>query len=189
VELSLLGGDDLVKVHKDIPVPLWIDGGAGNDRLEGGDGNDVLLGGAGNDDLFARDGNDVVIGGDGADVLDGGDGRDLLIGGLHEDRLHAGADDDILIGGYTAHDNNLAALDAIMAIWTSANSFAARVAALTNPGGYLEAGVTVFDDDAADHIIGTAGRDLAFADTSRDFDGVKDTISLSSSQDTLIALN
>jgi Ca2+-binding RTX toxin-like protein len=149
----------------------------------------MLLGGDGDDDLFGAGGEDVLLGGAGRDILDGGSDRDLLIGGLNEDRLQGGTDDDILIGGYTAHDADLAKLDAIMAIWGSADSFNARVATLTSPGGLLVAGETVFDDDAADHIIGAAGRDLAFADTTKNWDGVKDTISLSSSQDTLIALN
>jgi hypothetical protein len=111
------------------------------------------------------------------------------VGGVNEDRLHGGTDDDILIGGYTTHDGDLAALDAIMSIWGSSDSFNGRVASLTSPGGLLVPELTVFDDNAADHVIGAAGRDLAFADTSKNFDGVKDTISLSSSQDVLVALN
>ncbi|WP_370684511.1 calcium-binding protein, partial [Nostoc sp. KVJ20] len=40
-----------------------LNGGAGNDNLEGGDGNDVLTGGIGNDNLDGGDGNDVLNGG------------------------------------------------------------------------------------------------------------------------------
>jgi hypothetical protein len=68
-------------------------GGAGNDRLKGGCGPNVLLGGA-------RD--------------------DLLVGGTGADRLVGNAKDDILIAGTTPFDGNSneAALAAIMAEWT-----------------------------------------------------------------------
>jgi Ca2+-binding RTX toxin-like protein len=53
-----------------------LDGGAGNDELFGGDGNDTLIGGAGDDELFGEGGNDTLIGGTGANLLDGGAGTD-----------------------------------------------------------------------------------------------------------------
>jgi Ca2+-binding RTX toxin-like protein len=207
IQVRTRGGHDVVVTTSNVVETMTIDGGAGNDllvggggenliiggtghdTLYGGSGDDVLLGGDGDDDLMGHAGNDVLIGGAGRDILDGGVGRDLLVGGVNEDRLHGGTDDDILIGGYTAHDGDLAALDAIMTIWGSSASFSSRVASLTSPGGLLVPELTVFDDNAADHVIGAAGRDLAFADTSKSFDGVKDTISLSSSQDVLVALN
>ena len=207
IQVRTRGGHDIVVTTSNVNETMTIDGGAGNDLLTGGggenlilggtghdtlyggSGDDMLLGGDGDDDLMGRAGNDVLIGGAGRDILDGGVGRDLLVGGVNEDRLHGGTDDDILIGGYTSHDGDLAALDAIMSIWGSSASFNSRVASLTSPGGLLVPELTVFDDNAADHVIGAAGRDLAFADTSKSFDGVKDTISLSSSQDVLVALN
>src|SRR4029453_5785548 len=60
-------------------------------------------------------------------ALAGGDGRDLLIGGLDADTLDGGADDDILIAGTTAHDADDAALNQILAEWTSARSYQSRV--------------------------------------------------------------
>ncbi|MBA3485549.1 MAG: hypothetical protein H0T51_27460, partial [Pirellulales bacterium] len=207
IQVRTRGGHDVVVTTSNVLETMTIDGGAGNDLLVGGGGenlilggtghdtlyggagDDVLLGGDGDDDLMGRGGNDVLVGGAGRDIMDGGVGRDLLIGGANEDRLHGGTDDDILIGGYTAHDGDLGALDAIMTIWGSAASFESRGASLTGSGGLLVPEATVFDDNAADHVIGSAGRDLAFADTSNNFVGVKDTISLSSSQDVLVALN
>jgi Ca2+-binding RTX toxin-like protein len=207
IQVRTRGGHDVVVTTSNVNETMTIDGGAGNDLLTGGGGtnlilggsghdtlyggcgDDVLLGGTGNDDLFGNAGDDVLVGGDGNDMLYGGSGRDLLIGSLDNDRLDGGDDDDILIGGYTVHDNNIVALDAIMAIWGSSASFNTRVNTLKGAGGLLEAGVTVFDDDDSDNIIGGSGRDLAFADTSKNFDGVKDTTSLSSSQDVLVALN
>jgi hypothetical protein len=207
IQVYTRGGHDIVVTTPNVVTSMRIEGGAGNDLLNGGGGanlilggvghdslfgggaDDVLLGGDGNDDLFGFGGNDILVGGNGSDMLFGGTGRDLLIGSLDSDLLNGGGDDDILIGGVTIHDNDLAALDAIMAVWGSSADFTTRVNTLKNPGGLLEAGVAVFDDDAGDVIIGASGRDLAYGDTSRQWDGVKDSISLQSSQDVLVALN
>ena len=206
IQIRTRGGNDIVYTSPSIMKTMTIDGGSGNDLLTGGGGrnliyggtgndalygdggDDLLFGGDGNDDLCGGDGNDVLIGGNGNDVLQGGNGRDLLVGGDNQDTLDSGADDDILVGGYTLHDNNVSALDAVMAIWGSSASFSSRVATLTNPGGLLQAGVKVFDDDDADSLVGNAGRDLYFGDNSKVGDHVKDSISLQGTQDQLIAL-
>ncbi|MET0310721.1 MAG: calcium-binding protein, partial [Burkholderiaceae bacterium] len=51
------------------------------DTLEGGEGNDVLDGSGGDDLLAGGVGNDTLFGGRGNDVLDGGGGNDLAVGG------------------------------------------------------------------------------------------------------------
>jgi Ca2+-binding RTX toxin-like protein len=132
-------GDDDIQVAGSISVPVWIYGGPGNDRLKGGGGNDVL------------------IGGDGDDLLVGGGGRDLLIGGSGADRLVGNADDDILIAGLLTTQNNDAALTAIMAEWTSSQTYSQRVASLQS--SYLTADVTVLDDNAVDVLTGSTGQD------------------------------
>jgi Ca2+-binding RTX toxin-like protein len=178
------GGNDLLTGGGGRNVIL---GGTGNDVLYGAAGDDVLLGGDGNDDLFGAGGNVVIVGGNGNDILSGGSGRDVLIGSQDDDTLDAGTDEDILIGGWTTHDNNVAALDAVMAVWTSAATFSARVATLSGSGGLLQAGVTVFDDDDHDNLIGNAGRDLYFGDNNP-ADHVTDSIQLQALQDQLIAV-
>jgi Ca2+-binding RTX toxin-like protein len=134
-------------------------GGPGNDQLQGGGGNDILLGGVGNDRLAGQDGHDLLIGGTGVDRLDGEDG------------------DDIFIGGTTAFDTDLDALAAILAEWTSPRSYATRVANLggepnpqfnqrLNQNFFLKArgpAATVFDDGAKDVLKGGAGLDWFFA--------------------------
>jgi VCBS repeat-containing protein len=74
-------------------------GGAGNDVLDGGGGNDLLLSGAGNDRLTGGSGSDILLGGFGNDVLKGEDGSDILLGGSGDDCLNGGNGSDILIGG------------------------------------------------------------------------------------------
>ncbi len=95
-----LDGDDDIKVHTDLDVNAWLFGGAGNDKLRGSKGDDLL------------------VGGDGDDQLDGGNGRDFLIGGLGADKLKGQQDEDILIAGETPVDNALVALCHIMQEWT-----------------------------------------------------------------------
>ncbi len=206
IQVRTRGGHDIVVTTSSVDKLMTIDGGSGNDLLTGGGGrnvisggtghdilwgsggDDVLLGGDGNDDLFGGSGNDVLVGGNGRDMLNGGTGRDLLIGSQDEDYLNGGTDEDILIGGWTVHDSNVVALDAVMAVWGSAASFNSRVATLTGSGGLLQAGVAVFDDDDNDILVGGAGRDLVFGDTNP-WDGAVDLIALQAAQDVLVAVN
>ena len=205
IQVRTRGGNDIVITTSNVMATMTIDGGAGNDLLTGGGGrnvifggtgndilygaagNDILLGGDGNDDLFGGDGNDVIVGGNGNDILNGGSGRDVMIGSQDNDSLDGGNDEDVLIGGITIHDNNTAALDAVMAIWGSSASFSSRVATLTSSGGLLQAGVAVFDDDDNDQLVGNAGRDLYFGDNNPS-DHHVDMISLQALQDQLIAV-
>ena len=56
-------------------------GGAGNDTVTGGSGNDKLNGGAGNDTLWGEAGSDQLTGGTGSDIFvyKAGDGSDLVM--------------------------------------------------------------------------------------------------------------
>jgi Ca2+-binding RTX toxin-like protein len=130
-------GNDTIRLPANVHMAVEIFGGAGNDTLYGGGGNDVLVGGSGNDQLF------------------GGAGRDVLIGGSGTDRLFGEAGDDILIGGATAHDDDAAALDAIVAEWSSTRDFNTRTG---NLAGRLSP-TTVFDDKARDTLDGGNGQD------------------------------
>jgi uncharacterized protein YkwD len=91
------GGDDRIFLNSQavrgqqaltMPITVWggagndlIVGGAGNEQLHGGGGNDIIYGGAGHDLLDGGPGNDILVAGSGNTVLDGGTGRNLLIGG------------------------------------------------------------------------------------------------------------
>ena len=70
--LNMLAGDDVVDASGLAAgsIQLTVNGGADNDVLIGGDGNDVLNGGLGDD---------VLIGGPGIDILDGGGDDDIVI--------------------------------------------------------------------------------------------------------------
>lgn len=154
VEMLLGDGNDIGFVSTNINKDSKLDGGNGNDLLVGGTGDDILLGGAGSDLLF------------------GMGGRDLLIGGTGRDYLFGDGGQDILIGGTTAYDQDAAALDSVLAEWTSGNSLSTRLQNLLTSGVgadssgdavVLEDGVTVFDDGVIDWLSGGLGIDLLFA--------------------------
>ncbi|BAU91131.1 GLUG domain-containing protein [Methylorubrum populi] len=94
---------------------------AGNDRIEAGDGDNIVLGGSGSDTVVTGDGGDIVLGDNGLvrfelglraivqssrdggarDVLKTGAGADVVLGGLGADTIDAGRDDadaDIVLG-------------------------------------------------------------------------------------------
>jgi Ca2+-binding RTX toxin-like protein len=76
-----------------------LNGSTGDDVVDGGTGNDILDGGDGNDTLGGGGDNDTMDGGQGNDQLDGGDGDDSLVGGVGHDTLEGGAGNDGLSGG------------------------------------------------------------------------------------------
>ncbi|WP_422923846.1 PKD domain-containing protein [Singulisphaera sp. PoT] len=122
----------------------------------------IVLGGDGNDDLRSGIGNSILVGGAGNDRLNAGIGRSVLIGGLGRDRLQGGLGQDILIGGFTNHDENLVALDQVLAKWASPGSYETRVGDLLSTS--LIPGVTVHDDGASDDMRNQPGRDWFFGD-------------------------
>jgi hypothetical protein len=148
-------GDDSIQVAGAIRLPTLLDGGAGDDRVNGGNGQNIVLGGAG------------------ADILKGGNDRDILIGGLEADTIDGNGGDDILIGGTTAWDGVDRALCALMDEWSRADAdYSARIGHLRDGrdggrnGSFLLDSGTVFDDAAVDELIGAAGADWYFARTT-----------------------
>jgi Ca2+-binding RTX toxin-like protein len=161
--VSTGAGDDKVTLKK-VNVPIYFNGGAGNDTITG--------------TLF----NDILIGGDGNDRITGGAGRDILIGGDGADRLVGGTDDDMLIGGDTIYDPDTdagrASLQDFLGVWTSGADYASRVAQLAAGVGSSSAalnGETVTRDAAKDMLTSDTGRDLIFAvlDAGAQSDSVK----------------
>ncbi|MCA9061538.1 MAG: hypothetical protein KDA96_00685 [Planctomycetaceae bacterium] len=169
-----LSGDDWIRIDDKMRLPAEVNGGAGNDTIIGGGGDDVLFGGSGDDRIRGGRGNDVLMGGDDDDVLRGDHGRDMLIGGRGADRLLGEQGDDILIGGRTSFDLDLHSLTRIREEWTSHRSYAQRRANLNGEGSenrlngavFLVASgeqQTVFDDGVRDRMRGDGGHDWYFA--------------------------
>ncbi len=110
-------GNDIVNAASNVKVNMTVNGGAGNDTITTGSGQDRVDGGLGNDTITTNDGkdyvfgnsgddtintgagDDVAYGGDGNDQLVGGDGRDFINGGKGNDTIDAGKGNDVLSGG------------------------------------------------------------------------------------------
>ena len=66
-----------------------LDGGNGDDRLQGRKGSDHLVGGEGNDHLEGNFENDVMEGGNGNDYLEDNLGQNVFNGGDGNDYIQA----------------------------------------------------------------------------------------------------
>jgi hypothetical protein len=118
--------------------------GPANVTVNGG-GNAIVYGGtAGKDTLTAAgSGDDILIGnGPGDKLTDSGTGMNILIGGGSGGDTLTGGGNDILVSGTTNYDGdtaaNIAALDAILAEWTSSDSYSTRIGKIfagVGPGG------------------------------------------------------
>jgi len=80
------------------PDGKTIIGDADRNKLEGTNGDDLILGLDGRDKLYGRLGDDKLFGGAKRDRLFGEEGDDHLHGGTGRDVLNGGADDDRLVG-------------------------------------------------------------------------------------------
>ncbi|MBX9622691.1 MAG: hypothetical protein K2X82_02645 [Gemmataceae bacterium] len=172
-----LGGNDLLTVDVNATFRLQADGGAGDDTILGGKGQDSLRGGegsdtidgrggddavygeAGNDDVTGGDGSDAVYGGAGDDTVRGGPGRDVLYGGAGSDRLEAGDGTlgDLVYG--EAGDDTLTGGDGI-------DLLDGGVGNDSLAGGAM--GDLLVGDDGDDTLDGGAGRDLLLGGAGND---------------------
>ncbi len=114
----------------------------------------TLYGGSGGGGSLTATGSgkDVLIG-DAADttLTDSGTGRNILIGaGAGGDNL-VGGGNDILVSGTTVYDSDtkthLAALEAILAEWSSSNSYTARINRIKHGVGPVPSASTRWPND------------------------------------------
>ncbi len=107
--------------------------GPTNVTVNGG-GNAIVYGGTAGKDTLTADGpgDDILIGdGAGDKLADSGTGMNILIGGGAGGDTLTGDGNDILVSGTTTYDGDTAAsitaLDAILAEWTSGDSYSTRI--------------------------------------------------------------
>lgn len=94
---------DKPKHNKETNGDDIIEGGDGNDVLDGGNGKDWIVGGDGDDTLEGGNGKDTLMGGAGNDELEGNNGDDTLDGGAGSDQVEGGRGDDMMT--YTLAEN------------------------------------------------------------------------------------
>ena len=97
-------GDDTVVIETPDLAAGTINGGDGDDTLNGTARNDVMSGGAGDDTLNGADGNDRILGDPGTDEMLGGNGNDEMVwnpgdGNDKMDGEGGGGDDAVFNGG------------------------------------------------------------------------------------------
>ncbi len=118
-------GNDIITVDENVKNPLYMTGGKGDDRIQGGSGDDIIVdnyganyidGGAGDDEIIAHGyansgegyadniikggaGNDYIEGGFGNDFIDGGEGDDIIYGLDGNDTIYGGPGNDFIDGG------------------------------------------------------------------------------------------
>jgi hypothetical protein len=105
MRIAVTGGDggDLLGLW-DVPVPVTVNGGDGDDLIETGTGADDVDAGPGDDAVASARGDDTVAGGAGGDRLDGGRGSDAIDGGDDADMIGGGPGDDPDLSGGDGSD-------------------------------------------------------------------------------------
>ena len=73
-----------------------IDTGDGNDLVAAGPGDNEVFSGPGDDSVFGQGGNDDLLGDEGNDLLNGNAGNDRVSGGSGSDQQAGGTGDDVL---------------------------------------------------------------------------------------------
>ena len=95
------GGEDVAEVVK-------IEGGDGNDIIIAGDSLDTVYGGNGNDSMQGSEENDLMYGGAGNDTMGGDADNDTMYGGYGgEDVMSGGTENDLMYGGDAGAGGNV----------------------------------------------------------------------------------
>jgi Ca2+-binding RTX toxin-like protein len=109
IRVNAFDGDDRITLGSGVDLPVVVDGGAGNDVIYGGTGDDTLNGGTGNDQIYAGGGVNTVTDGTGDDLVDltqnaagvtytTGGGLDTVLGSVFDDVIQGGSSADRLEG-------------------------------------------------------------------------------------------
>jgi len=83
-------------------------GGAGNDIIYAGGGDDYAEGGEGLDVIYGQGGNDIIMGSSNDEEITGDDGNDIIDGGAGLDTLSGNAGDDIFVFSDLTHSTDSA---------------------------------------------------------------------------------
>jgi Ca2+-binding RTX toxin-like protein len=88
------GGNDHLHVDKKVMIPASIDGGAGDDQIWGGGGNDTITDMIGNNDIKSGAGSDIITVGNGHNKIDAGSGNNSVTAGNGNNKIKADGGSD-----------------------------------------------------------------------------------------------
>lgn len=158
-----------------LPDGLFLEGGIGNDVLNGAARADTLIGSDGDDTLSGLDGNDQLRGDLGADLLNGNDGEDFLQGGQGNDTAIGGQGDDTILGGDgndllrgSEGDDVLFGEHGDDAIWSDAGRDELRGGSGNDTLGGGDDDDLLYADAGDDQAWGGAGNDHVFGGLGHD---------------------
>ncbi|CUH69401.1 Cyclolysin [Thalassovita autumnalis] len=166
VEVMQTGGDD------------WIDAGADNDIVMAAQGNDTVLAQAGEDVVLGDDGtvtfrNETDVetlvltnqdrGGDDELTALGGAGDNIIIGQFGNDSITGGLDDDLLVGDLvTLHFDSYQNVLPGQSAWDRMS----RMVGIREDLGFDD---TLYGSDGDDFIMGGFGDDIIYGEAGQDF--------------------
>ncbi|WP_149752902.1 calcium-binding protein [Rubripirellula obstinata] len=156
------GGDDVVRIARNVDLPAQVFGGAGDDVLQAGSGPSWVQGGDGNDRLQGGAGVNILFGGAGHDRIFGGPANDYLIGGAGNDQLNGGAGDDWIFGDGT---------NSLPTDVTDPLAYARQYGHTNRGDDVINGGAgndVVHGGRGNDHIRGGAGNDILFGGKGND---------------------
>ena len=143
-----------------------INGGAGNDALTGGNGNDWIIGGAGvdtltgngGDDVFIADSSDTVVGGAGFDtiIMDGDTAVTRVVGTHRETRSYT------TWWGWTNHYTVTSGISGVEAFFSGGGNDTLSIGNTVTNGGVIDGGAgndTITGASGADVLSGGDGAD------------------------------
>jgi len=104
IEVHGLGGNDDIFVGnvfdpEGVIIGVYVDGGAGNDVIITGLGDDTVDAGEGHNKVFTDGGDDTISAGAGKDLINSGSGDDEIDAGEGANKVIAGDGDDVVIAG------------------------------------------------------------------------------------------
>jgi cyclophilin family peptidyl-prolyl cis-trans isomerase len=134
-------------------------GSAYADVLTGGPAATTeICGGAGNDTIVGGSGENILMGGGGNDTIVGGPGRNLLIAGAGNCSIYANGSENMVFGGSTNYDSNDQALQNLLnqgLLFMYSYSFRRAMASAANNPALLSGLPTFQDSGAHDTIFGS----------------------------------